>query len=155
MKSKWVAILLVASVVINLLLIGFLIGSRSVGPPGADPTRGYPRWARGLPEERMDVLRPVIRQHMQNMRPALGGLRRGHRNLKQALTAEPFDPEALEQVLADMRAENDRMQTLSHTSFAEFVGHLTAAERKQLAADMSRRRHHKPPRPPAHDRPGG
>ncbi len=153
MKSKWVAILLVASVVINLLLIGFLIGSRTVAPPGFDPTRGYPRWARSLPEERMEQLRPVIRQHMRSMRPALGKLRRAHKNLRDALTAEPYDAVMLQQALDDMRTENARMQALSHSSFTEFVGQLNAAERQQLATNMGRRGRHKPPRPPAHRRP--
>ncbi len=49
MKSKWIAILLVTSVVLNLLLIGFIVGKRAMPEAGTDPTRHYPRWHAHFP----------------------------------------------------------------------------------------------------------
>ncbi len=156
MKSKWVAILLIVSLALNLIMVGFWTGSRSVAAPGFDPIRSYPRWAHGLAEPRRDALRPVMREHLKSMRPTLRALRQRHRALRDALTAEPFDAQVLEEALVAMREDQARMQSQSHASFAEFVTQLTPAERRQLAADMDGPgRHHKRPPPPAHHRPGG
>ena len=39
MKSKWIAVLLVTSLMLNLLLIGFIVGKRGLPEAGGDPTR--------------------------------------------------------------------------------------------------------------------
>ena len=138
MKSKWIAILLITSVVLNLLLIGFIVGKRAMPEAGADPTRHYPRWTRTLPEPRRDALRPLIRTHMQAIRPSLRELRSLHRNLRAAIVADPFDAAALDKALTDLRQQNDEVQVVSHQSFVEFVAKLTPVEREQLARDVGR-----------------
>lgn len=146
MKSKWVAVVLVTSLVLNLLLLGFLIGKRGGAEIAGDPTRYYPRWVRTLPEPRREVLAPMVRAQMRSMRPSLRGLREKHRNLRAAIKTEPFDPEILRAALAAMRVQNEQVQTISHNSFIDFVATLDANERRQLAEDVGRRKpHHGPP----------
>lgn len=136
--SKWIAAFLVTSVVLNLLLIGFIIGKRGMPEAGGDPTRFYPRWVRTLPESRREALSPLLRSHMQQMRPPLRGLRSLHKDLRAAIAAEPFDADALRTTLADMRRQNGQVQLVSHSSFVDFVAKLTPAERLQLAEDVGR-----------------
>ena len=140
MKSKWVAALLITSMVLNLLLIGFIVGKRAMPDAGGDPTRHYPRWARTLPEPRREELRPLLRSHMQAIRPSLRELRTLHRNLRSAIVAVPFDAAALAAALTAMRLQNDQVQVVSHDSFVDFVATLTPEERKQLARDVGRGR---------------
>ena len=140
MKSKWIAALLITSVVLNLLLIGFIVGKRAMPEAGGDPTRHYPRWVRTLPEPRREALRPLLRSHMQEIRPSLRELRSLHRNLRAAIVAEPFDAVALNNALTAMRGQNDKVQVVSHNSFVDFVATLTPEERKQLARDVGRGR---------------
>mgnify|MGYP001816582271 CR=1 FL=1 len=142
MKSKWIAILLITSVILNLLLVGFIVGKRAMPDAGADPTRHYPRWARTLPEPRRDALRPMIRTHMQAIRPSLRELRALHRNLRAAIVADPYDAAALDEALQALRGQNDKVQVVSHNSFIDFVAKLTPAEREQLARDVGRGRPH-------------
>jgi uncharacterized membrane protein len=137
-KSKWIAILLITSVVLNLLLIGFIVGKRAMPEAGPDPTRHYPRWVRTLPEPRRDALRPLIRTHMQAIRPSLRELRVLHRNLRAAIVADPYDAAALDAALSALREQNDKVQVVSHRSFVEFVAKLSPAEREQLARDVTR-----------------
>ncbi|MCR9260076.1 MAG: periplasmic heavy metal sensor [Pseudomonadaceae bacterium] len=143
MKSKWIAILLVTSVALNLLLVGFVVGKRAMPEAGTDPTRVYPRWARTLPEPRRDALRPVVRAHMQAIRPSLRELRLLHRNLRAAIVADPFDATALDDALRALREQDGKVQVVSHNSFIDFVAKLTPAEREQLARDVGRGRPHK------------
>ncbi len=147
MKSKWVAAVLITSLVLNLLLIGFLIGKRGGAEMAGDPTRYFPRWVRTLPEPRREVLSPLIRNHMRSMRPSLRSLREEHRNLRAAIKSEPFDPELLRAALAAMRAQNEQVQTISHNSFIDFVAKLDANERRQLAEDVGHQKPQHGPRP--------
>ncbi|XOV84111.1 MAG: periplasmic heavy metal sensor [bacterium] len=142
MKSKWIAALLITSVVLNLLLTGFIVGKQGKPEAGGDPTRYYPRWVRTLAEPRRDDLRPLLRAHMQAMRPSLRELRALHKNLRRAIAAEPFDAQALDDALLAMRRQNDEVQVISHQSFTDFVATLTPSERAQLARDMGRSRPH-------------
>lgn len=140
MKSKWVALLLLVSLALNFALVGYLIGKESRGGPRFDPTRDYPRWARGLPDERRDALRPIIREHFRGTRPQYRALRNHHDALRQAITANPFDAASLETVLSNMRDAHQKAQQSSHASFVEFVRNLSVAEREKLAADLARPR---------------
>ena len=100
-KSKWIIMALVISLIINLLLVGYLAGQSSKPKMFGDPTRMFPRWVRSLPEDRQQTLRPLVREHMNTVRPALRDMRRQHTQLRQAIGAEPFDADALAEELAE------------------------------------------------------
>ena len=56
MNSKWIAALLIASLALNLLFVGFTVG-RSHHQPEMDPGIAFPSWARTLPKPRRKELR--------------------------------------------------------------------------------------------------
>ena len=156
MRNRWLVGGLVVSVVLNLLLVGFVVGRLASAPPGMppDPTAGFGRLLRFLPEERREAVSPVLRGHMRDVMREARGLRSEHEAVYSALAAEPYDAAALSAALAALRATLNTTQEVAHRSLVEVAGTLTAAERRQLADAMRKppwrqeRRHHRPPPPP-------
>ncbi len=144
MKSKWPVVVLIVSLAVNLLLIGFLLGQSRNDGPRLDPTQMFPRWARTLPEERRESLRPVLREHFRNIRPQLRDMRRHQRSLYEAIAAEPFDPETVREALEQMHQANSTLQTSTYDSFVDFLSRLTQEERRQFATAPPPRRHERP-----------
>ena len=140
MRSKWLIALLIASLTVNLLSIGYIAGREYKPRVEFDPTLAVPRWVRTLPEERRAEIRPIIREHFRNYRPHRRSMRDQHVALRTALTKEPYDREAVASILTAMRGQFDLARVASHESFLVFVDQLTAEERQQLAEDLSRPR---------------
>ena len=156
MKSKWLIAIVVTSIALNLALLGYLAGRHSSPFPHADPTRGFPRWALTLPDERRLDLRGTLRR--PELRQQLRALRRHHRALHDAVVADPYDPHALAAALENMRGELAALELSNHASFQEFVSRLTPAERRELAAHLKRprlppRRHPGAVHPPGAEHP--
>lgn len=145
---RWLVVGLTASVVINLLLVGFLVG-RASGMPRPSTfqanTQASIGWMmRHLPDERRDVLRPEARAHFGELRPALRKLRQAQRRLFELLIAEELDQDALNSVIVEMREGIDT--TLGHNLefLAQLAGKLTVEERRMLAEGL-RRPHERSP----------
>jgi uncharacterized membrane protein len=138
MRNKWLVGGLALSLVLNLLLTGFVIGRLTWGAPGGppDPTAGFGRLLRFLPEERRDALRPLVREEMRAVAREARGLRGEHAAMYAALTAEPFDAAALASALASLRLRLDATQEAAHRSFVALATRLTPEERRELAAAM-------------------
>ena len=147
-KTRWLAVLLAASVAVNLGLAGFAAGrmfSGFHGGPLHDPARGLARSLRGLPEERRDELRALLRSEMRPMGPRIRQLRGAQRDLVELASAEPLDRQALEGALERFRNELLASQERSHRALVEVMAVLSADERKQVLESMRRRgppRHH-------------
>ncbi len=152
MKSKWLLVLFVLSLALNLALVGFLLGRSSADFRGGDPTRGFPRWAMmEMSQERRESLRPTFSRHRADMRRQLRDMRDHHRALQTAVAADPYDPAGLAAALADMRAAHARVESTNHAAFRDFVSQLSPAERQRLAEQLGRP-HPRHPRPPPGDR---
>jgi uncharacterized membrane protein len=138
MRNKWLVGGLVVSVVLNLLIVGFVIGRLASAPPimAPDPTAGFGRLLRFLPEERRDAVTPMLREQMRDVMREARGLRREHEAVYEALVAEPYDPAALEAALAGLRTTLNATQEIAHRSFVEVAGKLNLEERRQLAEAM-------------------
>jgi len=139
MTSKWWVPLLVASLALNLVLVGFFVGRQANTIPGFDPTMRYPIWTRGLPEDRRETLRPIIREHFKNSRPFMHELRRRYTELHDSITTQPFDGERLNRALGQLRGGLLNTQEIRHRGFVEFVSRLTPAERDALALEIIRK----------------
>jgi uncharacterized membrane protein len=142
--SRWLIAGLVVSVVVNLLLVGFVIGRMSgFAPPpafGPDPTAGFYRALGFLSDDRRAAIMPDVRKQMGELMPLLHKVRGDQHSVFDALTAEPFEPAALDGALADLRGNLAAAQVASHHSFVELAKQLTPAERKELARAMHRPR---------------
>ena len=148
MKSRLLVIGLAVSLVLNLALIGFLVGAAGQPPPwrssGFDATAGFSRLVRFLPEERRaavngDDLRREIRQSLRTMR-------RAQHSIEEALAAEPFDPDRLAAALEDFRAQFTTNQQRSHAGLVSIMERLTPDERRKFVESIQHMRdprHHR------------
>lgn len=142
MKSSWVIGLLIGSLALNLALAGFIVGQRSASHITADAIRTYPRWVQTLPDPRREELRPVVKQHLQSLRPHVRTLLRNSTRLHDAISAEPFDATALQDALDQLRSVRADIELIENTAFVHFVERLTPAERRLLADDLQSVRGH-------------
>ena len=161
MKSRWLAIALAVSLVLNLALVGFLVGAAGRPPPwrstGFDATAGFGKLVRFLPEERRaavfgngDDLRREIRQSLRTMR-------RAQHSIEEALAAEPFGPDRLALALEDFRAQFTMNQRRSHAGLVSIMEKLTPEERRDFVASIQHMRdprHHRARRGDGRDRNG-
>jgi uncharacterized membrane protein len=159
MRSRWVVAVLVVSLVLNLLAAGFIVG-RLTGPPAViapDPTAGYGRMLRFLPDERREAVSPMLRRQLRETMKGARTLRREHSAVFDALTADPFEPAALEAALAELRETLNATQETAHRALVELAGSLSLEERRQLAEAMRkppwRSRERGAPGPPPGPRP--
>ena len=143
-RSKWISIGLIVSLIVNLLLVGFIVGRASQAPfaMGPDPTMAFPRFARDLPEDRRQAIRPHVRKHLTAMRPNRQALHQARVQINQAIVAEPYEPEALAQALANMHQVQIQLSQSTQLSFVQFVSALTPAERSKFV--QRNKRHIKP-----------
>jgi uncharacterized membrane protein len=144
--NRWLGGGLALSVVVNLLLVGFVLGRLSgFGPPptfGPDPTVGFFRMLGFLSDDRRAAIVPDLRKQMGDLMPTLRKVRGDQRAVFDALTADPFDPTVLDAALAGLRANLTAAEVASHHSFVELAKQLTPAERKEFARAMHRPRMH-------------
>lgn len=155
-NRSWLLAALAASVVINLVLGGYLLGRMSTGrPPGnVDPMLSGLHMVRALPEARRNELRPLLRASFRDMRPELRRMWRAQRRVDAALGAEPFAAAELEAALAEFRGALVATQQASHQAIVELASVLTPAERQLLREAMARpspRHHHRGDGPPRGD----
>jgi uncharacterized membrane protein len=142
MRNRWLVGGLVLSLVVNLLLVGFVAGRMTPGMGfmhmRPDPTMGLYRLIGFLPEARRDELKAAIGNDVRSIYPELRQVRALHRRIRDAVTADPFVRDDLVKALAELRQQLGSTQVAAHESFVEVVGKLTPEERKQLAETMKR-----------------
>jgi uncharacterized membrane protein len=138
MRSKWLVAALAVSLILNLVAAGFILGRLTGGPRfvAPDPTAGFGRLLRFLPEDRREALAPTLRGHRAHVMRDARTLRARHRAVFDALAAEPYDPDTLVRALADLRATLNSTQESAHRSLAELAESLSPEERRALAEAM-------------------
>ena len=140
MKARWLTIALVASLALNLALVGYMVG-KAAGPPflrppptSFDPTVGLGRLLRFLPaERRREVLAGTARQ---DIRESLATARRTARTLHRQLGQAPFDEQALAATLQRFRDDFAESQARSHAAFVAAAAALTPAERQRFTKSL-------------------
>ena len=135
-RWSWTHWLLLASLVINGLLGGYLIG-RQAGPPHwrMPPTaRESATLTLGtVPPPLREAMRAELRERRGDVRPRFETLRAARGELRDAISAEPFDPKRLETAFATLRTAQSTLQVELHAVAVEVVGKMTAEERKRIA----------------------
>ena len=145
--SLWLRVILGVSLLLNLLVAGFIGGLlfRGGPPPFMAPMAmahlsGRPLGASwlldDLPEVRQNELRPVLRQAFVTMRPHLHAIHDAQENVERALTQPQFDRAELQRALAVMQSHMREVDTISRNGMLELAGRLSVDERKQLAGKL-------------------
>lgn len=153
--GRGVKIALGLSLALNLLIVG-LVGGAVLGRGGApergDPAASLRSLAAGpltevLSESERGDLRRGLAESRDRIRPDTVALMQAFREFSGLLTAEPFDREALAEILG---AQRGRMQSLMETGHEVLLDELEAmspAQRADLAQRLERRLRRLRPRP--------
>jgi uncharacterized membrane protein len=135
---NWLLAALAVSLVINLGLGGFVLGrmTGAAPTPTLDPMLTTLRLVRDLPEQRRQELRPLLREPFRAMRPEIRRMWAAQRRINEALAADPFDPDALDDALAEFRDALVASQQRSHPGLVRLVVAMTPQERVLLRDAM-------------------
>ena len=134
---------LAASVLVNVFFFGLWAGRFM---------RSATRDARGpdtFEIDRAAPMRGVWRRRDAVLRPRSDAVDAARHAVREALSAEPYNAEALESALAGLRTQTDAAQVALHRALADAARELSAEDRRRLAD--SRWFERRGPRP----RPGG
>lgn len=141
---KWTHWLLLASLVLNGLLGGYLIG-RVSGPPHwrgmhhrEEPPSSFSLGS--VPAPLRDGIRAKLRENRGEARQIFEGLRGARDELREAIGAEPFDPARLAAAFATLRTAQSGLQQDLHRIAVQVVTEMTPEERKRLAEWRPERR---------------
>lgn len=139
-KRNLLLILLLASLALNLLLIGGIgwrmANARDYVQPLVPPSTGW--ILRDLSEGRRAELQPAAREGFESVRPARIEMLRAQRLVNELIGGDSFDQEALEDAFAQLRELSMDYQALSHERTTELLELLTPEER-QAATEFVRR----------------
>jgi uncharacterized membrane protein len=156
-----VAPLLLASLMVNMFLIGGVVGDHfAPGPPPAPPPVEHapservlaerapsePAAARAraaatpfrdaiaqLPAEERRAVNQGFAQRRQETRAARDRVIAARGRARELMAAEPLDATALSTALAEMRAASTALQNITHTVLLETAPLLAAESRRKLA----------------------
>ncbi|WP_299986878.1 periplasmic heavy metal sensor [uncultured Ruegeria sp.] len=132
-KRKWMPILLVVSLAVNLLIAGIALGTalrfkgsdHAVAPPGFGPALYY-----ALPK----TDRKALRGELSGLRGKGSHMRKQDFSaLSQALRAMPFDPSAVEDLLEKQAQATAVIQTALHQQWLTQVSAMSEEERADYA----------------------
>jgi uncharacterized membrane protein len=138
---KWLVPLLVASLSLNLLVAGMVIGGawmRHHRQPGfagrmaGGPAGPISRFIRQLPAERRATLQSFLDRHRQAIETAWPSVTSARRDLAAVLTATPFDRTKLDAALKKLNDADYALRTGAAANTGEMVEKLTDGERKEL-----------------------
>lgn len=138
-RRRWLVPLLVASVAINLVIVGAAVSGQVW--PDHDGRKSSHRSAdlmprsffRDLDDERREELVGVFRSRRSEWREERGALRDAAAALADALEREPFDVQLTHSAIADHAARSHQLVDLGAAVAADLVEALTPAERRDLA----------------------
>lgn len=142
--SRWMRVLLVVSLALNLLVAGLLLGDALTGGgPGRGPRPAELALgpvARALHEEDRQAILEDLRGH-----PGLRPIGRGEREaglaeIAAAVRAEPFDPERLRQALATQTERVAQAQAAVQEAMVARLAGMDPMERAAFADRLGEER---------------
>ena len=142
-ERKWLVTIVVISVALNLLLVGFYIGQQPL--PGRtnvsiDPTMGLPRVLQGLPEDRRRALLQDVDVSRREIASRHRALQKVQIDIERAMAMEPFDAESLANALENFRRRFDENQEDSHRLLVQLFEQIDPEERRAVRIALSQLR---------------
>ena len=141
---RWLAIGFFVSLVINLFLVGLILGRilhpgflfgggmyvREFGPMAG---RIVQHLVAHLDDSDRQTVLDELKGHADSISALNQGLREQRQTLMRLLKADSFDRKAVDDPWAELRRRNDALQEAMETAIADAVEKLPASARKQLA----------------------
>ena len=116
----------VISAVLNVFLIGFLVGRHAFGPAGCG-ARGFRHESHaGFRQRVPEAVRARLRERLEEVRVA-------RERVRAALVAEPYSAPQLEAALTTLRERSADLQLDMHRELLDAAGRLSAEQRRKLA----------------------
>lgn len=129
-KHTLVLTALLVSLSANLLIAGFVIGRKQHRPPEAPPMA----WAaERLSAETQAKVRRQMRAQVSEVRPLREAMRNAQAAVREAVTTDAYDPNALTLALKESRDVSSRYQALIHKNLVALSKELPKQERMALA----------------------
>lgn len=152
-RNRWWIALLIISLLANGVLLGLIIGYRTVGQE-RQAMAGFSRQMFVGSAEHIPELHEAMRQRRPAFRQGIKALRQQRRAVFQLLQQEQLDAEALAQGFEQLRRAEEDLKALGHGAMVEVLPGLQLEQRREALAMFMRRGgaappHHKrpPPRP--------
>lgn len=158
-KPGRLGLALIASLGVNLLLVGVIVGGMGPmvlfgprgpggpggpGDPGRGPERMIERMAERLEPRDAEIVRAAVRERGDRFRREEPRFREFPQRIREALSAEPFDPEALRRVLGEADAREAQFRAEVRDTAVRVATEISPASRKIIAET---RPGEPPPRP--------
>lgn len=138
---RWMWITLVASLALNLLVIGVVASAawqfhnRSSGFQGR-----ISAYLDTLPPQRSEALKGILERSQPTIQPLRDEIRQTRREAAQLFAADPLDPEALAAAYARMTDAQVRIRQSYGQLMTELAQSMTAEERRGFIEWRERRR---------------
>ena len=142
-ERKWLVTIVVISVALNLLLVGFYIGQQLLPVRtnvSIDPTMGLPRMLQGLPDDRRRALLQDVDVSRREIASRHRALQKVQIDIERALAMEPFDAESLANALENFRRRFDENQEDSHRLLVQLFEQMDPDERSAVRIALSQLR---------------
>lgn len=152
MKGRGFQILLVCSLVLNVFVIGGLVGAGFMWQRAEvqHPVNGLGRAGRlrmaaqDLPQPYRRDLRRTVVETMRTLKPQIGEARAARREAARLLAQPTLDRGALDTTLARARAADSVVRTRLEASIAGFAAGLPQRERLRLVEALTRQQPRSP-----------
>jgi uncharacterized membrane protein len=145
----WMKLLLIASLSVNVAVVGMvagnamrspgegLLGNKQPNEPGLD--RRESRILRYVPDTRRDEAREIILARQAEYQAAREAMRSAQTALVEAIRAETLDVERLSEALNQRRAASGKVWGIGYEQMAEIARRLNYDERMEMAARLEER----------------
>jgi uncharacterized membrane protein len=139
-------ILMVASLILNVFLIGIGIGVYVTGAritPAQAQRRPAPniwRAAEALPPVERDRFRKVLRDRAAEVQPEMRSVRLARREAISLISQPNYDPAAVSAALGRARQGEMHARSQIDAGFVDYLAHLTPEQRTAVAEAMVRNR---------------
>jgi hypothetical protein len=148
LRSRWWTVLLVASLGVNLLVAGLVVGRAFNGPPpGGMGAQGFgqlvPRkFFEDLPRQRRDELMAVVRDNRDEFKSMRQQAQATALKLADVLEDPNYDPEKAKSVIADFTTGANSLASRGGAVSLALLEKLTSDERILLASEITDRAFH-------------
>lgn len=132
-RRPWVKWLLIASLGLNLALLGLIGGALLHGPPGPPPPPGLWQYGKALPEPYRKDLGEALRQSHGDWKGPRNALRGQRAALADALVAQPYDPGAVGAVLAREPRLSDELAVRGARMLLDQIARMSPEDRAAYA----------------------
>jgi uncharacterized membrane protein len=142
-ERKWLVAIVVISIAINLLLVGFYVGRQPLSGRtnmGIDATMGLQRMLQDLPEDRRRALLQDVDVSRREIASRHRALQKVQIGIEHIMATEPFDAERLAKALENFRRRFDENQENSHRLLVQLFEEMNPDERSAVQSALGRLR---------------